>query len=46
MIERAVQEQYEQDKATGGWRRAGAGGGRYGRHYKISLNLFLLSYLF
>ena len=46
MIESAVQEHYEQDNATVGWRKAGAGAGRYDRHYKISLNLFLLSYLF
>ena len=41
IMEKEVQKQYELDKATVLWRRAGAGGGWYGRHYKISVNLFV-----
>ena len=46
IIEKAIQEEYELHKATVGWRKAGAGGGRYDRHCKICVNLFVFSCLF
>ena len=46
IIEKAIQEDYELHKATVGWRKAGAGGGRYDRHCKICVNLFVFSCLF